>query len=290
MLSIENDDLSAGVLPTGAELCSLTDSKTNTEYIWQADPNIWNSHAPVLFPIIGILKNGEYYYESKRYQMPKHGIVRHNKNLKSTRRSESSLTLELMSSQKTLKNYPFSFQFQIEFTLDGRTLHINHTVRNLDDRPRYFSLGGHPAFNVPLYQDETYNDYYLQFDRKMNLSTHLLTEEGLVTNQEKNLIENDDKIKLHKNLFNNDALIFKNIPSKRVTLHSNKSGQILTVNYSDFRNLGVWAKPAAPFVCIEPWLGIADVENTSQDIKTKEGIIELMPSLTFDASYAITIT
>ena len=289
MLSIENDELSAGVLPTGAELCSLRDSKTNTEYIWQADPNIWNSHAPILFPIIGILKNGEYYYESKRYEMPKHGIVRHNKNLKLTRRSESSLTLELMSSEKTLKDYPFRFQFQIEFTLDGRTLHINHTVSNLDDRPMYFSLGGHPAFNVPLYQDETYNDYYLQFDRKMDLSTHVLNGEGLVTNQERKLLENDDKIKLHKHLFDNDALIFKNIPSKRVTLQSSRSGQILKVDYSDFRNLGVWAKPAAPFLCIEPWLGIADVEGTVQHIKTKEGIIELLPSLTFDASYAITI-
>ena len=153
----------------------------------------------------------------------------------------------------------------------------------------YFSLGGHPAFNVPLYQDETYNDYYLQFDRKMDLSTHLLNEEGLVTDQEQKVIENDDKLKLHKNLFDNDALIFKKIPSKKVMLQSSRLGRILTVEYSDFKNLGVWAKPAAPFVCIEPWLGMADVKGTSQDIKRKEGIIELMPSFTFNASYAITI-
>ena len=215
--------------------------------------------------------------------------MRHNEDLKVKKQTRNSLRLELIYSEETLKNYPFRFRFQIEFTLDGRALHITHTVINLDENPLYFSVGGHPAFNVPLYQEESYNDYYLQFDQKMDLSTHLLNEEGLVSNREKKLIENDNKIRLHKHLFDKDALIFKNIPSKKVALHSDKEGQILTVDYSDFTNLGLWAKPAAPFVCIEPWLGIADVEGTNHDIKTKEGIIELMPSLTFNASYAITI-
>ncbi|HSI68664.1 MAG TPA: hypothetical protein VK941_00405 [Gillisia sp.] len=153
----------------------------------------------------------------------------------------------------------------------------------------FFSLGGHPAFNAPLYEGEEYEDYYLEFDRKMDLKTYLLNEEGLISNNIKVVLQNDNKIRLHKNLFDKDALIFRNITSKSVTLKSEKSGTILTVDYSDFKDLGIWAKPGAPYVCIEPWLGMADMEGTDQQLKNKEGIIEIMPSEKFNASYSVRI-
>ena len=153
----------------------------------------------------------------------------------------------------------------------------------------YFSVGGHPAFNAPLNEGESYEDYYLEFDRNLDLNTYLLNEEGLISSETRTVIRNDNKINLHRNLFDSDALIFKNIESKKVALKNKNSGTVLTVEYNDFKDLGIWAKPAAPYVCIEPWLGYADVEGTTQDLKTKEGIIELMPSETFDASYTITI-
>ena len=122
----------------------------------------------------------------------------------------------------------------------------------------------------------------------MDLNTFLLSDGGLVTNDTSVVVKNDKRINLHKDLFAKDALIFKNIPSKKVVLKSKISGEILSVEYKDFTNLGLWAKPGAPYVCIEPWLGIADGVNATGDIKTKEGIIELMPSQDFSASYAIT--
>ncbi|GHA33411.1 hypothetical protein GCM10007103_13700 [Salinimicrobium marinum] len=289
MYTIENQLLSVGVKPGGAELCSIKNVRSGTEYIWQADPEIWSSHAPNLFPVIGVLKEGSYYYNSEKYSMPKHGFIRHNENIRLIEKTDNKLSFQFEYSEESLKIYPFKFQFEVSFFLNNNILAVSHEIRNLDEKPLYFSLGGHPAFNAPLYEGETYEDYYLEFDQKQDLNTYLLSENGLVSHKTAVVIKNDDKIQLHRNLFDHDALIFKDILSKKVTLKSKKSGAILTVRYEDFNNLGVWAKPKAPFVCIEPWLGIADVEGTKKDLKTKEGIIELMPSKKFDASYSIEI-
>ena len=273
----------------GAELCSIKNHENNLEYIWQADPAIWGSHAPNLFPVIGGLKNGVFIYEGNEYAMPKHGFLRHNKNIRLKEKTDSSLIFELDHSPETLEIYPFKFHFEISFALKNKTLTITHNISNRDSKPLYFSLGGHPAFNVPLFKGETYEDHFLEFDQKMDLNTFILSDEGLVTNETSVVARNDHRIGLHKELFLKDALIFKNIPSKKVSLKSKFSGEILTVEYKDFKNLGIWAKPGASYVCIEPWLGIADNANTIGDIKTKEGIIELMPSQDFSPSYAITI-
>jgi len=286
---LQNEKLSIGVKLTGAELCSIKKIKTGTEYIWQANPEIWSSHAPNLFPIIGALKNGEFLFDKKAYQLPKHGILRNNNNIQLKEKNPDSLIFNLKYCEETLKSYPFKFDFEIKFQLKGKTLTVSHKIINLDEKPMYFSVGGHPAFNAPLNEGESYEDYYLEFDRNLDLNTYLLNEDGLISSETRTIIWNDNKIELHRNLFDTDALIFKNIESKKVALKSKNSGTVLTVEYNDFKDLGIWAKPAAPYVCIEPWLGYADVEETTQDLKTKEGIMELMPSETFDASYTITI-
>jgi len=286
---LQNEKLNIDVKLRGAELCSIKKIKTGMEYIWQANPEIWSSHAPNLFPIIGALKNGEFLFNNKAYQLPKHGIIRNNSNIQLKAQNPDSLIFKLKYSEETLKSYPFKFNFEIKFQLKEKTLSVFHKITNLDEKPMYFSVGGHPAFNAPLYEGESYEDYYLEFDRNLDLNTYLLNDEGLISSETRTVIRNDNKIELHRNLFDTDALIFKNIESKKVALKSKKSGTVLTVEYSDFKDLGIWAKPAAPYVCIEPWLGYADVEGTTQDLKTKEGIIELMPSETFDASYTITI-
>ncbi len=289
MFVIENDIIKVGILSKGAELCSIVKKQTGNEYIWQADPGIWANHAPVLFPIVGGLKNGSYTYEGKEFHLPRHGFVRNNKNIELRDQTEDSLTFILSQSEETLKNYPFQFNLEIKYHLTENNLEVSHKVSNPGEKPLYFSIGGHPAFNVPLYSAEEYEDHYLEFDRKLDLKTNLLTNDGLISSQTKLVTENSGRINLHKDLFNKDALISRDIQSKRITLKSKKSGEILSVEFEDFNDLGIWAKPAAPFLCIEPWLGHADLENTTGDIKTKEGIIELMPSADFSASYTIKI-
>ncbi len=287
--TIQNEFLKVGVLSKGAELCSIINVENNTEYLWQANPEIWASHAPNLFPVIGALKEGSYYYEGEEYSMPKHGFIRYNKQIQLKEKTGNSLLFNLNYSEETLKTYPFKFQYALRYKLEEKTLRLTYTVKNLDDKSMYFSLGGHPAFNTPLFDHEVYEDYYLEFDYKMDMVTHLLNDKGLISHKTKKIAENSQKLRLHKNLFDNDALIFTKVPSKYVSLKSKKSGEILSVRYGDFQNLGIWAKPGAPFVCIEPWLGIADLEETKGDIKTKEGIIKLMPSTIFNASFTIQI-
>lgn len=289
MFQIENDFLKVSVLSKGAELCSIVKKQTGKEYIWQADPEVWANHAPVLFPIVGGLKNGSYFYEGKDFHLPRHGFVRNNNNIKLTNQDKNSLTFSLTHSEDTLKNYPFPFRLEISYFLAEGTITVTHKISNPGNKPLYFSLGGHPAFNVPLVEGEEYEDHYLEFDRNLDLETYLLTQEGLISTRTKRITENDRQINLQKDLFNKDALIFRNISSKNISLVSKNSGEILSVEYNDFKDLGIWAKPGAPFVCIEPWLGYADLENTTGEIKTKEGIIELMPSQEFTASYTIII-
>lgn len=287
--TIENDFLKITIKETGAELCSILNKENNMEYIWQANPDIWGSHAPNLFPIIGMLKGEKYTFESEEYEIPKHGFIRHNENIRLKERSENQLVFELVYSSETLKMYPFKFDFRIAFTLNKKSLEVNHHVINLDSRPIYFSLGGHPAFNILHFENEKIEDYSLEFDRKMDLETFILNEYGLVSSKTENVLNNENKIQLTENIFNKDALIFKNIKSKKVDLVSRKNGKILSVAYKGFKNLGIWAKPGAPFVCIEPWLGITDVEGTDQNFKNKEGIIKLDTKNEFTAEYTISI-
>ena len=286
---LENDHLSLGIKSIGAELCSLINKISNTEYIWQGDPAFWASHAPILFPIIGALKNNTYLFENKEFRLPRHGFFRNNESVTLKRQEKDSLLFSLIYSEETLRNYPFKFELEIGFLLKGKTLKIKHEVFNLDENPIYFSIGGHPAFNAPLFPKENYEDYYLEFDQKMDLNTAVLSMDGLISENLEPILKNDSKIHLSKDLFNNDALIFEDISSKNVSLFSKNNGRILTLNYTDFKNLGIWAKPNAPYVCIEPWLGIADLETTDQNLKNKKGINKLMPSQSFSASYTIEI-
>lgn len=287
--SIENEFLKIAVQEEGAELCNLINLENGREHIWQANPEIWESHAPNLFPIIGALKDGKYTFEGEEFELPKHGFIRYNKNIRLKERTDNRLTFELLYSEDTLKMYPFRFAFRISFSLNKRSLEVKHQVINLDSREIYFSVGGHPAFNIQLFKNEKIDDYYLQFDQKMDLETFLLNDEGLVSTKTRKVLDNEDKIILTRHLFDNDALIFKDIQSKKVNLISKNNGKILSVEFSDFKNLGIWSKPGAPYVCIEPWLGIADTEGANPKLDNKEGIIKLPVKNDFNAGYTIKI-
>ena len=286
---LENELLSIGIKSIGAELCSIENKLTGTEHIWQGDPAFWASHAPILFPIIGALKDDTYFFEGKEYHMPKHGFFRRNEAIVLKREQKDQLTFGLKFSEDTLKIYPFKFELEVSFILKDKSLQVKHEIFNLDTKEIYFSIGGHPAFNAPLFLGETYENYYLEFDQNLNLKSHVLTADGLISNKFESVLKDDNKIQLRKDLFDNDALIFQEIASKKVSLRSKHSGKILSVEYSDFKNLGIWAKPNAPYVCIEPWLGIADFEDTNQDLKNKVGINKLMPTQSFYATYTIEI-
>lgn len=286
---IQNEQLRIGVKTTGAELCSLVSQTTGQEYMWQADPAYWASHAPVLFPIVGGLKNGQYRFDGKTYALPKHGIVRYNEKVILESQEENSLTFLLLSDADSRLQYPFDFAFRVRFVLEARRLTVHHEVHNTGSHTMYFSLGAHPAFRCPLHAHESYEDYFLEFEQTEQLSTWLLNDAGLVASEGPVMLDHSKMLPLHAHLFDQDALIFKQHPSQSIALKSKRSAQILQVEYSGWPYLGIWAKPGAPFVCIEPWLGIADSAGTNQELPQKEGILSLKAGKIFQAVYSILI-
>lgn len=287
MYRIKNDNLSAAITKKGVELASLIDRESEVEYIWQADPAVWGSHAPVLFPIIGGLKDGTYTYEGKTYSLPKHGMVRNNGNLTVTAQTADSITLELRADEQTKKMYPFDFIFRITYRLKGRTLIQEHEVINEGRETMYFSLGGHPAFKVPLRKNEAYADYFLAFEQLESAPSYVVNGDGLIAAETVEVPWEGNKLPLTHALFNNDALVFKTLESRRVELVSKQYGTVLSVHYPAFDYLGIWAKPDGNFVCIEPWLGIADAYDASGKLSEKEGIRSLAGGKSFMASFII---
>ncbi|WP_338082483.1 aldose 1-epimerase family protein [Aestuariivivens sediminis] len=290
MHTLKNNKLQITINKIGAELCKITSTKFGTEFMWDGNPEVWSGISPVLFPIIGALKNGSYLFDNKIFELPKHGFVRHNDHLELNKEAENHLNFVLRHNDHLLKSYPFKFEFNLGYTLTDNTVEVTHAIRNCDDHTMYFSVGGHPAFKCPVFKDEHYEDYILEFEYNENSNTHLINmDNGLITNRTQPILVNSNSIKLRHDLFNQDALILKDLKSKKVTLKSNTHGAILTVSYPDFPYLGIWAKPSGDYVCIEPWLGIADNEITNQNLKTKEGILALDPKNEFKASYTIEI-
>lgn len=290
MYSISNSKIKISVKKTGAELCEISSVKNKTNFMWDANPKIWGSFAPNLFPVIGALKDGSYIYENKIYTLPKHGFIRNNNAVKCIAQTSNSLTFGLQYSDDLLKIYPFKFDFTLSYLIRDNVIELVHTIKNLDEKTMYFSLGGHPAFKCPVYDNENYNDYALEFEHLENSKSHLINmANGLISPKTKTIFKNSTILPLKHDLFNDDALIFKDLKSKKVTLKSKTHGNILSITYTNFEYLGIWAKPSGNYVCIEPWLGIADNENTNQNIKEKEGILTLEAGKTFKASYSIEI-
>ncbi|MDG1728351.1 MAG: aldose 1-epimerase family protein [Algibacter sp.] len=290
MYTLKNDKLEIAIKKIGAELCKIASIKNKTDFMWHADPEVWSSYAPNLFPIIGALKDNTYVFENTHYELPKHGFVRHNEAITLYAQTENSLTFKLIANDSLLKNYPFQFEFLITYTLIDNTLEVKHTIKNKDNKTMYFSLGGHPAFKCPVYKNEDYEDYCLEFEHPEHSKRHFINmQNGLISSKTKTVFNNTNKLLLTHDLFNEDALIFKDLKSKKVTLKSSINGEILSVSYPGFPYLGIWAKPNGNYVCIEPWLGIADNETTNQNLKEKEGILSLDANKTFEAAYKIEI-
>jgi len=288
MHTIENDLLRVQIDPVGAELANVFKKSTQQEYMWQGDPNIWGSQAPVLFPIIGGLKEGTYFFNDTAYQLPKHGFIRYNQGLKVNQQSATKVAFSLESNAETLAMYPFRFYFEVAFELIENQIQVSHVVKNEDTQSLYFSLGGHPAFNCPLKEDENYEEYYITLADGKEQQSHLLSNTGLIQKDSITVFE-EGKIQLTDTLFAHDALIFKGIHAKEATLHHQTKGAILKMNFEDFPDLGIWAKPKAPFVCIEPWLGHADVVDTTQKLEEKAGIQTLDQGKTNTSTYSIRI-
>lgn len=288
MQIIENQFLKVNINPLGAELVSLFNKENNTEYMWNADPAFWGKSSPVLFPIVGALKNNQYFYQGKTYTLPRHGFARERVFSVETQ-TESSITFLLKEDEESLKVFPFPFEFRLIYTLVEKTLSVSYSVKNTGSDEMYFSVGGHPAFAVPLSEDTVYEDYYLEFNQTENFSRWELADGGLIKKEATTFLENTNRLALTKELFYQDALVFKHQKSTEVILKSDKVSKQLKFTFENFPFLGIWAAINANFVCIEPWCGIADSENHEQELTEKEGIEVLASDQIFLRTWSVSL-
>ncbi|MFA4869164.1 MAG: aldose 1-epimerase family protein [Pedobacter sp.] len=274
MIFLENEHLKVSFENKGAELRSLVNKQNNINYLWNGNATYWAKFSPVLFPIVGGLKDNTYHFENNTYQLPRHGFAR-DQDFEAISINDTELVFKLNQNEETLKNYPFQFILQLRYRLQGSQLSCTYEVRNpSQDNSLWFSIGAHPAFSVPLKEDLLYTDYFLEFNKDHSLASHKIKND-LITNETLNIEIIKGRLPLAHELFYDDALVFKSLKSNCITLGTKKDKYGLNFKFNDFPFFGIWAAKDANFVCLEPWCGVADGIDHEQDLKKKEGIIEL---------------
>lgn len=274
---IENELYTAQINDMGAELHSLRSKADGVEYVWYGKPEIWYGQAPVLFPVVGQVINDRYLYQGKEYAMPKHGLARKLPfKVKSAEACEISFSLE--SDAATKEKYPFDFELIITYKLDGALLRATHTVINKTKGEMWFSLGAHPGFNCEI--GDT-----IELEKPETIDMEQIDGENLVIDKKFPLLDNSNTIEITEELFKKDALILSGMKSEKLKIVSKRLGRELEFVFGKAPFLGIWAKPAAPYVCIEPWYGINDSHKPYADLSEKRGIQHLNENESFEFTW-----
>ncbi|MDR2686389.1 MAG: aldose 1-epimerase family protein [Oscillospiraceae bacterium] len=269
---IENDRLFCAVDDRGAQLHSIKDRESGTEYLWQGDPAVWDGRAPVLFPIVGRLKDDRYRWRGKEYTLPKHGFARESR-FRLLQREGARVAFALESDDGTRARYPFEFALALAYRLEGRALIAEATVSNRGDGEMYFSIGAHPGFNCAMGD-------VLRFGEPETLASLWIDGEAMLAGGSYPVLENSTDIAIHERLFDRDALILKGVKSKHVTLV--RGGKpCVKFDIGGAPVLGIWAKPGAAYVCVEPWFGLNDSGEFTPEFSQKPLIQRLGPGAAF---------
>ncbi|QNT77873.1 aldose 1-epimerase family protein [Entomobacter blattae] len=280
--NIYNDYLTVSINEKGAELVSLKDKK-NKEWLWQAGPE-WARHSPVLFPIVGKLKNNTARIAEKDYTIPQHGFAR-DLDFSWAWQGRDGCSLVLTDSEETRKDFPFPFFLELAYMLDGAKLTVHYKVKNTGKAALPVSLGAHPAFRWPLDDNSTKTDHTLVFENDETAPVKKLKNGLLQESDVSNPVKNRT-LSLSDSLFTDDVIIFEN-PASSSVIFKNTQGTKLTVSWEGFKQLGLWMKPGANFLCIEPWAGYASPEQFSGDFSKKPGLLLLPPDEEFKASWSV---
>lgn len=271
---IENQRLRMAASSHGAELCSLFDKGRNREIIWQGDPSIWADHSPLLFPIVGKLKNDQYTLVHEAYSMTKHGFAKHG-DFDVRQEGRSTLVFTLHDTPATRTTYPYAFILEVCFHLEGNRLEITHTVHNPSlSETLLFSIGAHPGLFCDLGDQ-------LIFEHAEDGPVFRLGEDLLLRPLSSPVPFDGNALAITPSLFEHDALILQTPRSRFATLHSHTKGDLVRVDWFDAPVLGLWAKPGAPYVCVEPWYGIDDDPAVSGQLSEKPHIQRLSPGEAF---------
>ena len=285
---LENDGYTATVTDTGAELISLK-APDGEQYMWSGDAAYWTGRAPILFPIVGRMKDGGYRFDGRQYKIPKHGLVRRRQWVL-TAQTGDSVTLSTKADKDTLVQYPFDYELSARFQLQGANFSVSYTVSNHGDSEMLFSLGSHPAFALPLAAGEGLDQWLVEFSENETLDRQILDGGLIGHNPVRNFLDNSRNIPLSDSLFNDDSLIFFGVRSQRLDIVHATSGRRLSVHTGGAPDIGIWAKPCAPYVCLEPWYGYDDPVDASGDFRDKPGLLSLAAGEQFETAIRIELT
>lgn len=296
MYQLKNDDLKISFSTVGGSLTSIKD-KDNLEYLWQGDKTYWSGQAPVLFPICGSLRNDWAIFKPSGYPhftgiIPRHGLIR-KKDFLFKPLDKQTVAFSIESDAEMYRNYPYDFKVTIVYHLEGKVLTVKYVVENRESQKIMpFSIGGHPAFNCPLYKDEKFEDYYITFEKTENCSIpKQFPETGLLDCQNRtDFLKNTNILPLNFDLFAKDAITFDQLQSRQVQLRSRKHSKGVQIDFSDFPNLILWTTTnQGPFLAIEPWSGLSTSLEESDIFQEKQGVRFIQPKQKDILSFKITI-
>ncbi len=285
--TLQSGALRVIISDAGAEIMQIEDILTGRNYLWHGDSAYWGRRSPILFPIVGGLKNKTYKYAGREYPMSQHGFAR-DREFQMTEHNVDTIWFELKADEESLKVYPFRFRLEIGYRLEGRKITVMWRVANEDKKTMFFSIGGHPAFMCPIDGEGKQTDYYLLFDNKEPLSYGKLSANGLLETEGHTLDIGGGCMPITEHMFDEDALVIEGGQAHQVALAGPDKKPYLTVKF-DAPLFGLWspAKKHAPFVCIEPWYGRCDRESFAGMLADREYGNELRPGKIFETEYTI---
>lgn len=288
---LENENLLLKVNDQGGQLAGIYDKKNGREVIWCADPKVWNRHAPILFPFVGEIHNKEYLYNGVKYPMTAHGFAR-DSEFQFEGMINNKIVHSLLSSEETKKVYPFDFRLVVSHSIEENKVIVEWKVENTGDKEMLFTIGAHPAFNVPTVESEMQKDYYLTFGNHEKLDYIRISNDGgtALYKDIKQLILTDGKYQVGEHLFEDGVLIFENSQLSEVGIAYPNKEQYINIKCEGFPYVGVWTKPNAPFICLEPWYGRCDNQGFIGELKDKTGVQSLGAKQEFKVKYEIIVS
>lgn len=281
MVTLICGDMEIAVDPLGAELSSV--KLHGREWLWNGDPAVWSGRAPILFPICGGLKDGQYTYKGNTYRLPKHGFARRSL-FTLEEQTDSSLSFLLTDSEDTRAVYPFAFALRVTYTVTGDRLTVAYSVTNRGEETLYYSIGAHEGYDC---RPEGIEAYEVVFEKPETAGAYVLNGE-LLEHRTVPVLQNTDTLPLKKAFFAVDALVFKDLASRSVTLRHRATGRSLRLEFPDMAYFLLWTKPSGEYICLEPWCGIQPAVDCDYELTAKEGIIALAPGETRVQRHAVT--
>ena len=287
-IQLQNGPCAAEIDTLGGELTSFRDG-AGTEYIWGGDPAYWSGRNPVLFPIVGSLKDGRVRIQGREYEMGRHGFARRSQ-FTLAQQGPSHAVLELRENPDTLARYPFPFLLRVRHELLEDGFSTTFEMENPGDAPLPCCIGAHTAINCPLFPGERFEDYALVFDQPEDADTLLLTPEGLLRAGGREPMLRAGETALDYDTFRRlDTVIFQGLRSKSVALRHKGTGRGVSLDFSQFPMIAFWTKPGAPFLCMEPWHGCAALDDESGRFQDKPHVVTLAPGERKDLAYTFTL-